>query len=265
MKIRWTPTVLLGAACAAMAQTSPQADPLASRAGWEAGVQASRYHYEEPDFAKLTGNRAGITAAYTAVEDRAFTRVDARYSYGSLKYEGSGTQNDVPDTIFEARAVTGADFRAGGSVSLSPFVGLGYRYLYNDLRGYSTVGGTVYVGYRRYSQYLYAPLGVTLRLHAGGGWTISPTAEYDAFIRGRQQSRLTDTGIAGSLDVTNEQRHGRGYRASLMLEKDHLALGPWLHYWSIKDSDLQPSGNGNFGREPANWTREYGVEIRYRF
>jgi hypothetical protein len=260
MRTSWAPAVLLGAACAATAQTSPPTDPISTRQGWEAGVQAARYRYEEPGFARITGNRAGLSAAYTVVEDRRFTRIDARYSYGSLKYEGSGTQNDVPDTIFEVRAVTGIDLLLGPSISLSPFVGLGYRYLYDDLRGYNVVGSTAYFGYRRYSQYLYVPVGLTLRLQAGGRWVVAPTVEYDGFIRGRQESKLTDTGISGSQDVTQEQRHGRGYRGSLMLETDRFAFGPWAHIWRIKDSEVTA---GFF--EPANRTREVGIEIRYRF
>jgi hypothetical protein len=259
MRTSWMPVMLLGAACAATAQVGAPTDPLSTRSGWEAGIQASRYRYEEPDFMQLTGNRAGLAASYTGVDGRAFGRLDARYSYGSLKYEGSGMQNDVPDAIFEGRAVLGWDFPLGRT-SLSPFGGLGYRYLYNDLRGYSVVGNTAYFGYRRYSQYLYAPIGLTSRVRAGGRWTLAPTVEYDLFIRGHQESKLTDTGIAGSRDVSQDQRHGRGYRGSLMLETDRLAFGPWVHFWRIKDSEV------NLGFiEPANRTREFGIEVRYRF
>jgi len=260
MATKWTGLMLLGALGVAQAQTAPPADPLSTRPGWETGLQASRYRYEEPDFAKLTGNRAGLSAAYTEVDGRAFGRFEARYSYGSLTYQGSGTQNDVPDHIFELRAIGGADYRPGERVSLSPFAGLGYRYLYDDLRGYDVVGNVAYFGYRRYSQYLYLPLGLTARLSAGRGWVLAPTVEYDVFLRGRQQSKLSDTGFAGAQDITNEQRHGRGWRASFMIEAGHLTFGPWVDYWSIKDSEVS---NGFF--EPASRTREAGIEVRYRF
>ncbi len=252
---------VLGAALALVAQTGRSADGLSTRPGWDLGVQGARYHYEEPDFMRLDGNRGGLSASYAEVEDRRFGRLEARYSYGRLKYEsvGTGTQNNVPDHIFEGRVIAGADYGTGFA-SVSPFIGLGYRYLYNDLRGYDTVGGVTYVGYRRYSQYLYAPIGVTLRFSTGGGWALAPTLEYDYFIRGRQKSKLTDTGIPGLADVTNEQRHGRGYRASLTVEAGHLAFGPWVQYWRIKDSEVSA---GFF--EPANRTREAGVEFRYRF
>jgi hypothetical protein len=262
MKASWIPAILLGAACAAGAQTRPPADATSTRPGWELGLQASTYHYEEPGVMKVTGSRGGIVAAYTAVEDQLFTTLDARYSYGSLKYEGTGTQTSVPDSVFEARVLPGIDLRLGSSVSLSPYIGLGYRLLYDDLRGYDVVGGATYVGYRRYSEYIYAPIGMTLRLHLGSRWMLAPNVEYDAFISGKQKSRLTDTGIPGAVDVTNEQKDGRGYRGSLMFEKDHVAFGAWMHYWKIKDSQVD-AATGIF--EPANWTREAGVEFRYRF
>jgi hypothetical protein len=248
----------------AYAQGAAPYNPLVTQSGWEIGVQASKYKYEEPDFMNLEGNRGGAVAAYTFTNAaRVYNRIDLRVSYGRLDYEsvGTGTSSDVPDWIGEIRAVLGKDYPRGESVALSPYVGLGYRYLYNDLRGYSSTGAA---GYRRYSHYFYAPVGLTVRMRAGGDWVFAPTVEYDAFIGGRQESKLTDTGL-GFSDATNRQDHGRGYRAYLMVESRHWAFGPWLHYWKIKDSDIVPIGFGFGGLEPENWTREYGVELRYRF
>jgi len=190
-----------------------------------------------------------------------FLRIDGRLSYGSLKYEGSGTKDSIPDWILETRTVGGMDFFPGTKVSLSPYLGLGYRYLYNDLRGYSSSGAA---GYRRYSNYIYAPVGLTMRIGLDNRWVLAPNAEADIFIVGKQKTQLSDTNI-GFSDVTNTQKHGYGYRASFMVEKDHFAFGPWIHYWHISDSDVQPIGLGATGQEPENWTREFGVEVRYRF
>ena len=256
--------LLAGISLIASAQEPQQPDSLLTRPGWEVGGQVAEYRYEEPDFMNLKGNRGGAVGAYTFTNaNRVYNRIDARASYGSLNYEsqGTGTASDVSDWIIEARAVIGKDFLMGESVALSPYIGLGYRYLYNDLRGYSSTGA---IGYRRYSHYVYAPVGLTLRVRAGEGWVFAPTAEYDAFLGGRQHTRLSDTGF-GLSDVTNDQDRGRGYRVYLMLETRRFAFGPWLHYWKIKDSDIQPIGFGLGGLEPANWTREYGFEVRYRF
>jgi hypothetical protein len=252
--------VLLGPSLA-VAQTARQADPLATRSGLEVGAQVAGYTYDEPGVAKLSGNRLGIVGAATLTgESGLFGKIDFRESYGRLKYEGSGTMTGVPDLIFEVRALGGFDW-IGAGVSLSPYLGLGYRYLYNDLTGYSSTGAA---GYRRYSNYLYAPVGLTVRIALGAHWVLAPTGEVDVFIRGKQKSMLSDAS-AGLNDVTNTQKHGSGYRAYLMLENGNLAFGPWMHYWHIQDSDLQPIGGGRSGLEPENWTREIGVEFRYRF
>lgn len=82
-------------ACAAAAQD----DPLATRGGWEVGLQLSTYEYEEPDFALLEGERIGVSGAYTFLgKERFHSRIEARYSYGELDYTGSGTIADCPIT-----------------------------------------------------------------------------------------------------------------------------------------------------------------------
>ena len=264
--------VLLAAiATPAVAQDAAPQDPLLTRPGREVGGQVSSYEYEEPGLMKLDGPRIGVVGAYTStLPNLVYFRVDGRVSYGRLDYEsvGTGMSSDNPDWTAEVRGVVGRDYLLGERFALSPYIGLGYRYLYNDGRGYSSTGA---VGYRRYSQYWYAPIGLTTRIRMGTQWVFAPTIEYDAFIGGKQESKLSDAGVVqvGSIvgvfpDITNRQERGRGYRISLMFEKDRWVLGPWMHYWNIKDSDVQ-FGGGAFWVEPANETTEYGLELRYRF
>ena len=260
-----TAAILVAISPAAAAQKTASADPLVTRRGWEVGGQLSDYRYEEPGpGVKIWGRRVGVTGAYTYTSaSRWFFKIDGRYAYGSLKYEssGTGTKDSVPDSILETRGVFGKDFLPGRGVSLSPFAGFGYRYLYNDLRGPTSTGE---VGYQRYSHYWYAPVGLTSRIKVSGQWVIAPTIEYDYFIKGTQVSQFTDVGV-GYSDATNAQNKGYGYRLSVMAEKGSWAFGPWMNYWSIEDSDIVPIGFGVFGREPKNETREYGLEVKYRF
>lgn len=238
-----------------------QRDPLATRGGWELGVQVSDYEYEEPNFAMFEGGRGGATGSVTFLgQDYIHTRIEARYSYAELDYTGSGTLRDVEDHILELRALVGRDFRAGRFVWV-PYAGLGYRYLYNDFRGVTSTGAR---GYRRVSRYYYLPVGVTLRVPMGSGWVFAPRLEYDAFANGKQRSYLSDTGL-GFNDVTNRQGRGRGARGELAFEGPRWSFSLWSHYWKIKDSEIQPIGLGFIGWEPENWTRESGVELRYRF
>lgn len=248
---------------AALAEMKEPPEGLVTRTGWEIGGQVARYRYEEPDVGvSLKGDRIGAVGAYTVVNDkRVYARFELRQSYGELDYQGSGTLNNVPDQLFEARALAGRDYGMGGTMAWSPYVGFAFRYLYNDLRGITSTGA---IGYRRDSSYFYLPLGVTLRMPLGENWVLAPQLEYDAFVHGVQRTYLADTGL-GFNNVSNQQRHGRGYRAQLMFEGRRWAFGPWMHYWKIKDSDIRPIGMGEAGLEPANWTRESGVELRYRF
>ena len=250
---------LIAAVCTTAAVA--QRDPLATRGGWEVGLQGSTYEYEEPDFALLEGDRFGVTGSYTFLgPDHIHSRIEARYSYGELDYTGSGTLREVPDHILELRAIVGRDYRAG-RFAWVPYAGLGYRHLYNDLRGVTSTGQ---FGYRRKSSYYYLPLGVTLRLPIGADWVFAPQIEYDAFANGRQRSYLGDTAL-GFNDVTNRQARGRGARGQLAFEGASWSFSLWSHYWKIKDSDVQAVGLGLAGLEPANVTRETGVELRYRF
>lgn len=236
-------------------------DPLATHRGWELGGQVSDYRYEEPGTMSLEGARLGVSGAYTAVHPtRAFVRVEGRWSYATLEYQGSGVLTDVPDYILELRVLAGRDY-AAGSVLWSPYLGAGFRYLYNDLRGVTSTGA---IGYRRESSYFYLPLGVTLRMQIAEGWVFAPLLEYDVFVHGVQRSYLSDTGL-GLPDVSNDQSSGRGYRVQLMFESRRWTVGPWLHYWNVKDSELQAIAPGSAVYEPANETREAGVELRYRF
>jgi hypothetical protein len=255
---------LAAALSTAAAAQSTQPNPLLTQRGWEIGGQVAHYKYEEPNVMKLEGERVGFVGAYTATApNRVYTRIDLRVSYGLLEYESplSGTLDDVPDWLGEARVVVGRDYLPGDSYALSPYIGFGYRYLYNDLRGYTSVGD---IGYRRFSRYYYIPVGLTARFRAGGRWVIAPTVEYDWFLKGQQESKLSDV-APGLPDIKNDQENGRGYRAYLMLENGRWAVGPWFHYWKIKDSEIVPIAPGVGLVEPENSTREYGVELRFRF
>jgi len=248
---------------AALAQTNAPPEGLATRSGWEIGGLLTHYQYEEPNFMWLKGDRLGVTGAYTvASANRAFARFEARASFASLDYQGSGTMSGVPDHLYEVRGLAGRDYRLGSTMAWSPYAGFAFRYLYNDLRGTTSTGA---IGYRRDSSYFYVPLGVTLRMQLGSDWAMAPQVEYKGFIHGVQRTYLSDTGIPGFGDVTNQQRQGSGYRVQLMFEGRRWSFGPWLDYWDIKDSDVQQIAPGIVGMEPANWTREAGVELRYRF
>lgn len=242
---------------------------LPTQPGFEAGGQFSRYWYAEPVAPPILiwGKKTAITGAYTFTKDEWFVKGDARYAYGKLQYASiySGTKKSIPDCSTEVRLIAGRDFFASDSISVSPYAGVAYRNLFNDLRGLTSTGA---IGYRRYSQYWYIPVGLTSRIGVTDTWLIIPTLEYDYLINGQQDTKLSDTNL-GFTDVRNKQKEGFGVRGSVMLEKGNekgsWSFGPWLHVWKIKKTDPAPIGMNFIAWEPNNKTVEVGLEVRYRF
>jgi hypothetical protein len=248
-----------------------QVVPLKTATSSELGFDVSSYRYEEVNngafFMANEGNKVGLAASLSvALEDDWFWTADARQAHGNVSYSsaGSGTKGSNPDIITEARITIGRDFPNGEQL-LAPYFGLGYRHLYNDLRGYSTTGAA---GYRRISHYTYMPLGITHRLHLSPQARFSTSLEYDLLLEGRQQSFLSDVN-ATSNDPINTQREGHGLRLTAAYETYHWSAGVYFHHWNIADSDLALRTLGGVPTsvimEPQNTTREIGMRFRLRF
>jgi hypothetical protein len=242
---------------------------LETRPGVELGLNASYYKYKEPSIAVTEkGYKAGIDLAWTATPGNDwFVRGDGRFAYGQNDYTGSGTKDGNPTRYAELRGTFGKDFK-NESYSLSPYAGIGYRYLIDDLRGATSTGA---MGYRRESRYLYVPLGVIHRIRLKSSGRLSTTLEFDYLVQGRQKSYLSD---ANALlpDLTNDQDGGYGVRGSIYYEKANWSFGPWFHYWHIDQSDLTSATVTVSGTsvttsvyEPRNKTTEIGFRVGYKF
>ena len=262
----------LGLAVLGLTSVQAQELPLGTLTGTELGVQLSSYRYEEDNngayFMSLEGRKLGVTGAFTqALAGGWHWGGDARYASGNTEYDSAGTgrKSANPDNYLEARVTLGRDLVAGAQV-IAPYTGLGYRYLNNDLRGYSTTGAA---GYRRTSTYIYLPLGVVHRLRAGAQARFVTTFEYDYLIEGTQRSYLTDVPGSGyTRDLLNQQRSGHGLRLSLAYETLTWSVGVFLHQWDIARSDLGTYTSASLvytGVEPHNITREAGIQLKYHF
>jgi len=262
------------ATCFLSLNTYAEGGSVNTRSGNELGVSISSYVYEEPSLGMSTkGDKFGANHIGTVVlEDDWFIKDDIRFVIGSVDYVGSGYQAGVPDWYAEARGILGWDIQSGNSV-FSPYIGVGYRYLFNDLRGYSSGGA---IGYRRESNYLYVPLGVTHRFHLDGTAVIATTLEFDKFVSGKQITRLSDlsgyVGYTGVTDVENRQESGFGYRAEMMYEMSDWAFGPFINVWRIDQSDFVLRYMLCVGAirwcalsEPQNNTTEFGMKMRFKF
>lgn len=243
-----------------------QALTLKTQEGAEIGLQVSTYRYEEvvdnTTFMDTKGRKMGVTASGTHVLDEQwrdwFVTVEGSYVAGTVNYEGSGTLDGSMDDITVIRVTAGRDISYARHVA-SYFAGLGRRSLFNDLRGTTSTGAS---GYRRESTYYYLPLGVTLRLPWTSQARVATTLEYDYLIRGQQVSYTTDYGEAS--DLHNTQRRGYGIRLGTAYETALWSAGVFYNYWNIADSDTATAGSLT-GYEPKNTTKEFGIQIKYRF
>jgi hypothetical protein len=251
--------------CLTVSSSFAQNKDLATQTGNEFGLLLSNYRYTEPGVMNLKATKIGFEYSGTYAIDPQwpnqnkgwFVKTELRYLTGQADYDSAstGSISNAPDWYYEARILGGKDFHLDGYV-LSPYLGLGYRHLYNDIRGTSTTGNQ---GYRRESNYYTVPIGVSHKLNLANQKQLQTTIEYSYLIRGVQHSKLSDS---NSLlpDITNTQRSGYGLRLSTMMRVDKWAIGPSLIYWRINQSE---SSNGYV--EPSNNTTEFGLKASYLF
>ena len=245
---------------------------LAPTTGNQVYVSSAYYSYSEPD-ANTThkGVTTGIGYERTQkLSGQSFVKANIDYNPGRTEYAGAGTKTGVPQSYWEARVLIGTSFQANDE-TLSPYIGIGYRSLYNDNRGPSSTGA---VGYQRTVNYTHIPIGIISRKAAASNSSVETRLEYDYLLKGRVQSQLSDvigyTGYTDAPDATNTQTSGWGLRLSVSYLKDNWGVTPYLTYWFIQNSDAVPVSITKDGTtslysavEPTNRTNEYGVKVSY--
>lgn len=260
-------TAALITIAALLVTTAARADPttLKTQTGKNIGLSLSSYQYQEPGIMSSAGDKMGLDlSAAKVLQNYQIVRGDLRYAFGTVDYNGSGSATGELDWYVEARGLVGKDWVINDAV-FSPYTGLGYRYLFNDARGFTSTGAA---GYRRESNYFYLPIGIIHRRGLNGQARLESTLEYDHLLAGKQITSLSDTGL-GYSDVTNNQNSGYGLKLSVLYEKDKWAIGPYGHYWNIGQSDtaiLYQNGNPvSVGLEPNNSTVEIGLKVIQQF
>jgi hypothetical protein len=247
------------------------------------GLEISYITYEEPDVnVEENGVMVGILGEYnyrpegeTILGIIDVLHLDARGAFGQMDYEGSGTIDDINNYLFEGRAWVGKDFDFLSGGRLTPYVGIGYRMLYDD--GGGLISSTGAGAYDRRSQYVYLPIGFELRsAETINRWKFGLDAEYDHFLHGWQYSDISGFLTSGGAiilgDSYNEQDKGYGLRGAIHIIKKgegmDIDLAPYIRYWNIEDSDVDvvstSAGSAGF-YEPHNESTEIGVRISILF
>ncbi len=236
----------------------------------EIGPEISYIEYREPGIMSEKGLMYGVDAAYS-YHNGVMIMVAGRFSYGQVDYQNSVNFNNIDDIIFEVRTLGGYDFKLSKSFTMTPFIGLGYRYLRDDMAGRSSSSGSE-KGYLRESNYYYSPIGIEAVNVFDNGWSAAAIIEYDYFWKGKQKSNYS-TADVGYNDVENDQNSGYGLRGSIMIKKQtarlFFVIEPFLRYWNIDKSEIENrTYHGTINAavwEPKNESTEIGIKFTIGF
>lgn len=230
---------------------------------WELGPEISYITYKEPGVMREKGMMYGIDGSYT-YHNKLMLKADGRFSYGQVDYKNTGTMNDIDDYMLEFRGLGGYDFSVLASSMLTPYIGIGYRYLNDDMSGRTSSTGAA--GYEREISYIYSPIGIEMTT-AFENWSIGAILEYDYFWDGTVKGHLGD--VPGYYDIENDQDEGYGIRGSINFkkkgEKIDFVIAPFIRYWNIKDSETTTDPAGTSWIEPKNNSTEFGIKFAAKF
>jgi len=270
----WLYAALLLAALAPAQADSLVSNYLRTRDAQELGLTISSYSYQEPSASvSMTAINYGLKYQKTSLlRYGKFVLTGIDYATGTDQYSGSGTLS-VPKYYYNGKIAIGADWAYRSGI-ISPYIGLGYRFLNQTGGGLTTSTGAVM--YDRQSTYFYIPVGLKQRSLSAGGGILESALELDYLVLGNQFSGLSvmnNFGYSDSNDVNNRQTSGYGLNASFMYKRpDGWSLGPYWKYWNISSSDLATrtykSGGTTYTTspyEPANTTEEFGFKALYQF
>jgi len=297
----------------AFGQTSagPGAGAPVTQPGHELNVSFQHYDYTEPGNLNISIHAPKFGAEYTGTfalssQRHWFAQVNLRATGATAAYDGwcmpwqitpsnaspngyrltLGTASPCSesgdrDWYADGRVLAGKDF-VGRTWGVSPFAGVGLRHLSN--------GTTGNPGFRT-DEYLYLPLGMTVRTQASTGHVLGFTVEYDQLLRGWQKTRDSKLGggvvpataaapsftLGDFTDFSFDQHTGWALRASASYQVTRQwSIEPYYVRWRVSSSPVS-SGSVAFtvnsvtarqqlnAFEPLNMTNEFGVKIGLRF
>ncbi len=215
--------------------------------------------------------------------------IDVHGDYGVFDYnDGQGDKlKRINNYIIEPRTWLGKNFDLGSNDHLTPYVGFGYRWYYEDLKNKITddeqIDGLNFQiqSNNTQTQYLYVPLGAQLSVSLFDGWRIDMNSEYDFLVWGRVTNYAPNFSVDStkiySPAVNNTLRNGYGIRGSIKIIKEEDSLNyfvePYVRYWNIRSSntvsdpfsiDGVPIGSISIQQE-KNHTTEIGARVGIEF
>ena len=247
----------------AFAEESEHVQVFGRDLGVEAGFEVSHITYTEPGVMREQGFMCGVTGAMAYRNYNYMLSVEARASMGQVDYSSgdSGSMDNINDDMLEVRGLAGYDVHLSETLAITPYFGLGYRHLDDNMGG--KISTLASYGYDREISYIYSPIGADITTSLENGWNLKLRVEYDCFWKGTVASHLGD--IPGYYNIENRQDKGMGIRSSLMFKKKGEAVDfiiePFFRYWSIKQSKDTMDPGGATWIEPKNNSMEFGINL----
>jgi len=230
---------------------------------FELGPAVSYIRYKERGL-KIDGPVYGFVASYAYHYDL-MVKGEFNFNYGKVNYSastmtGRASGDNTLNEMWEVRGLGGYDFPLLTSSILTPYIGIGLRYINNDV---------LPTPQEREFYYLYSPIGIGVMAGLGHGWSNGGMGEYDLFWRGDQNSHPIDRIPSLKGDVRSHQKDGYGVRGSLTLEKKYAKIivggGPFLRYWSVDKLSPRFVPYNVLWQEPASDSLEAGMMLSVKF
>jgi len=249
-------------------QAGPAEDPYSLKDKLGVAFDAFYLQYTQPDRnLEKKGMMFGFYGDYVYPLKQYRFKVDGDVQFGNIEYIPSQAEamNSIRNLLFESRFTFGRLFGQRDNASVTPYSGLGFRYLSEETGG-KVPSQNVY-GHDRRSNYLYSPIGVEFTVRMSERWIIIPTGEYDLLLRGYQFTRFND-GNRDLPNIKNIQKSGYGIRRSIAIVNNYgridYFIEPYVKYWNFKDSegvDLLINSATETIIEPAHNSKEWGVRL----
>ena len=257
-------------------------------------IKGGYFRYDEPGVnISYTGMVSGLQGAYTKSFSTWSFKVQTEIMSGSLNYHGrlnnhqtadgamvssqenSGSLSYGSDLWYTDSVVLVGRSYAKNQYSLTPYAGLGFRYLNNP------DNPDVDYDYRRQNTYLYFPMVFELQktLSKNRAWGI--TGEIDLLLNGSAKAHLSDASEQYN-DLSFNQSLGGCVKLTGMYHREILghafSLKPFVEMWMVDESDtdvlnydgarvMVQSADGSYGdyREPSNITLMAGLQLNIMF
>ena len=257
-------------------------------------VKGGYFHYSEPDVGiSYSGLVSGLQGDFRKSFPAFSLKLRSEFMSGRLSYDGQLNTHQMADGSAQVSENSGAaisydaDLWYSDSVALlgksfskkkyriTPYAGLGYRYLNNP------ENSSVPYDYSRQVSYLYLPLALEIEKTGSPEYSWGLVGEIDILLHGSAKADISDASDNYN-NLEFDQSLGGAVKVAGFYNRQLLGLSvsvkPFIDVWFVDSSDtdvltydgtrvLVRSADGSYGDycEPANVTMTAGLQLDVMF